>query len=179
MSNVTQLEQRKAEILRLGQHAVAERGARRRARRHAALMIALTAGATVAAVMLAPQRIHHERPVARADGPAPSRVAIERVATTAGLATSIAASPDTANIERIASSPVRVARINSQPRPAERVGDAEVLALLRDAGKPAGLIRVEGHVTLVYHEPEQMDGPSSRVPALDALQTLAALPLAP
>lgn len=179
MSNAHTLKQRKAEILRLGQEAVAQRGARRRARRHAVVMVALTAGATVLAVTLAPTRIHHEQPIAHGGGPAPARVTIQRVATTTGLADSLAASADGATIERITAGPVvRIARAEPQGPLAERVGDAEALALLREAGTPAGIIRVEDRVTLVYHEPQHSDGPSSLAPALEGFQTLAALPTA-
>jgi hypothetical protein len=174
MTSTHALEHRKAEILRLGQHAVAQRGARRRARRHALLMVALTAGATVLAVTLAPRRIHHEPPIALNESP--PTITVARVSTTAGLATTLAATSGTVSIERIEPSTTRVARINSHPPPAERVGDAEALALLREAGRPAGLIKLQGRVTLVYHDQETLDGPSSRAPALDALRTLAALP---
>lgn len=173
MTSTTALEHRKAEILRLGQEAVAQRGARRRARRHAILMVALTAGATVLAVTLAPRRIHHEPPIALHDTrPA---ITVARVSTTTGLAASLAAAPGSVGIERIEPRQSSIARITSQYPPVERVGDAEALALLREAGTPAGLIKVQGRVTLVYHEPQQTDGPSSRAGPLPT-PVLASLP---
>lgn len=171
------IHERKAEILRLGQEAVAHRGARRRARRHAVVMVALTAGATVLAVTLAPTRIHHERPIAHGGGPAPSRVTIQRIATTAGLADSLGTEPDATAIARVSGPATGIERVRT-PAGVERIGDAEALALLREAGTPAGIIRVEDRVTLVYHEPQHSDGPSSLAPALEAFQTLAALPSA-
>lgn len=169
--------ERKAEILRLGQEAVAHRGARRRARRHAVVMVALTAGATVLAVTLAPTRIHHEPPIAHGGGPAPSRVTIQRVATTAGLADSLGTQPETTTIARVTGPATGIERVRT-PAGVERIGDAEALALLREAGKPAGIIRVEDRVTLVYHEQEGEGGPSSRAPAAEPVRTLAALPIA-
>ncbi len=160
MTDATTLEPRKAEILRLGQQAVAQRGARRRARRHAVVMVALTAGATVLAITLAPTRIHHEHPIALTESP--PRISVARVSTTSGLASTLATTAGTVSIERIEPSTTSVARIEPQYPPAERVGDGEALALLREAGRPAGLIRVEGRVTLVYHETAHTDGPSSR-----------------
>ncbi|UYV11332.1 MAG: hypothetical protein NCW75_08440 [Phycisphaera sp.] len=166
------IHERKADILRLGQEAVAQRGARRRARRHAVVMVALAAGATVLAVTLAPTPIHPEGPIAHDDAPAPTGVAIQRVATSAGLAESLEAAPDITGISRVSGPATRVQRV-STPVPVERIGDREALALLREAGTPAGLIRVEGRVTLVYHDREPADGPSSRAPAIEPAWVLA------
>lgn len=171
------IHERKAEILRLGQEAVAHRGARRRARRHAVVMVALTAGATVLAVTLVPTRIHHERPIAHGGGPAPSRVTIQRVATTAGLADSLGTEPDATAIARVSGPASGIERVRT-PAGVERIGDAEALALLREAGKPAGIIRIRDQVTLVYHEPESGSDPSSLAPMAEPARILAALPSA-
>lgn len=177
MSNAHTLKHRKAEILRLGQEAVAQRGARRRARRHAVVMVALTAGATVLAVTLVPSRIHHERPIAHGGGPAPSRVTIQRIATTAGLADSLVTEPDATAIARVSGPATGIERVRTPPG-VERIGDAEALALLREAGTPAGIIRVQDRVTLVYHDQEGVDGPSSRAPAIESAWGLARRALA-
>lgn len=173
MSSAGTLEHRKAEILRLGQEAVAQRGARRRARRHAVVMVALIAGATVLAVTLAPTPIHPEGPIAHGD--APSRATIQRVATTVGLAESLEAAPDITAISRVSGPAARVERVRT-PVGVERIDDSEALALLREAGTPAGIIRVEDRVMLVYHERETIDGPSSRAPMAEPQLVLAALP---
>ena len=157
---------RKAEILRLAQDAVERRGQRRQARRHALAMVAITAAATVLAVTLTPSRTAGPGVIAgggtgAASSNAPSVV---RVVTTAGLAETLAARETAALIAIVrasgqpASTIARVATTPSVPR----IGDTEALDLLAEAGTPAGLIRVGGRTTLVYHEsPESTDlGPS-------------------
>lgn len=161
MIDDTTMHARKAEILRMGQEAVARRGARRRARRHALVMVALTAGATIAAYTLAPSPIHGPPPMV-ADAPKPE-ASIVRVATVDGIANTLRIAPDPTAIARIDAPPTRIARVQTTPS-AERIGDAEALALLREAGTPAGLIKTQGRVMLVFHErPEGgVPGPSGR-----------------
>lgn len=164
------IAQRKADILRLAQDAVAQRGQRRRARHHALLTLLLTAGVTVLAITLAPTSITPStpRPIAEAPPtPAPSHTpTITRVATTPGLASALA-TPTTPTI----------ARVQTTANPAQRLTDLEALALLREAGTPAGLIRIEGHTTLVYHNPPTPPGPASEAPATLPSPLLAALPI--
>jgi hypothetical protein len=186
------LEHRKAEILRLGQQAVAQRGARRRARWHAVLMVSLAAGATVLAYALAPTPIAPPNaPIAT--GPeraAPPAIAIARITTTPGLAAALAAEP-AVTVERVSPTPTTpttlttptnptpptVARVHTQPTDmAQRLTDRQALALLEEAGTPAGIIKIGGRVTLVYHEPQHADGPSSRADPLGLAGALAALP---
>lgn len=169
---------RKAQILRLGQQAVAHRGARRRARRHAATMVLLAAGATVLAYALAPVRIAPSTlPIATGPGDAAEpTIIVTRVATTPGLAATLAAEPagSAQRIAAVAPTPT-VARVETTPIDmADRLTDQQALALLKEAGTPAGIIRIGGRVTLVYHERPETDlGPSGMEP--DASATLAAL----
>lgn len=166
---------RKAEILRLGQHAVARRGERRRARRHAVAMVLVTASATVLAYAMIPMRVGEEATTI-ADGGTPApRPLVTYVSTTGGLAETLA-TPDSPKVRRVATSPERIARIETTPLDiADRLTDQQVLSLLREAGKPAGLVKVGGRVTLVYHErPESDLGPSGLRPGGDGA-TLAAL----
>lgn len=166
---------RKAEILRLSQHAVARRGERRRARRHAVAMVLLTASATVLAYAMVPMRIGEE--ATRVEGITPSapRPMIAYLPTTAGLAESLA-SPEASTIQRVPTSTTTIARVQTRPLDmADRLTDQQALALLREAGKPAGLIKVGGRVTLVYHEQPEPDlGPSGASPT-DERATLAML----
>lgn len=177
MNDDTLVAARKALILRMGQEAVARRGARRRARRHAVVMVALTAGATIASYTLAPTSLHGPTP-GLVDAPEPAST-IVRVATTRGLAGMLRVAPDGSTVARIDASPIRVTRVETTPA-AERIGDAEALALLREAGTPAGLIKIDGHVLLVYHErPEGgVPGPSGRSGPGPERPRLATLPVA-
>ena len=168
------LDERKEHILRLGQHAVERRGQRRRARQHALLTLLLTAGVTVLAITLAPKPIAPSSPTPIADAtPSPS---ITRVATTAGLASTLAIS-NTPTIAHIAPDTSRIARVGTPSTPTERLTDLEALALLREAGTPAGLITIEGHTTLVYHDQAKQDGPSSQTGPAPTTSLLAALPI--
>ncbi|MEQ8843907.1 MAG: hypothetical protein RIB58_03555 [Phycisphaerales bacterium] len=179
------LAQRKADILRLAQDAVAQRGQRRRARHHALLTLLLTAGVTVLAITLTPTRTPTRlapstpRPIAEAPpqlAPAPT---IARVATVPGLAQALAvpSNTSTTSITRIAPAPSHIARVQTTANPAQRLTDLQALALLREAGTPAGLIRIEGHTTLVYHKPPTPPGPASEAPATLPSPLLAALPI--
>ena len=176
---------RKAEILRLAQDAVELRGQRRRARRHALAMVAITAAATVLVVTLAPSRTSGPGTswpgmtgsgktgpgviAGGGSGPTPSSTpGFVRVATTAGLASTLTAggTAGTASITIVhAGEPAigTVTRVATTPA-VPRIGDAEALGRLAEAGTPAGLIRVEGRTTLVYHErPEAAEfGPSGQ-----------------
>ncbi|MEQ8316841.1 MAG: hypothetical protein RIE77_13285 [Phycisphaerales bacterium] len=169
------LMDRKAEILQLGQQAVARRGEQRRTRNHAVAMVLLTASATVLAYAMIPMRIGQE-PTTFADGgaPAPKRL-VAYVSTTSGLAESLA-TPALPTIERIVTSSSRIARVQTRPVDmADHLTDQQALALLREAGKPAGLVKVGGRVTLVYHDrPESDLGPSGHG-AVNDHATLAAL----
>ncbi|MFI4917783.1 MAG: hypothetical protein ACIAS6_14920 [Phycisphaerales bacterium JB060] len=166
MSSMHALEQRKAEILRLGRQAVAQRGARRRARWHGVLMVSLAAGATVLAYAIAPTSIApSSTPIATGpDHAAPPANAIARITTTPGLATALAAAA-TAPVERV-SPAATIARVRTQPMDmAQRLTDQQALALLKEAGTPAGIIKIGGRVTLVYHERPGADpGPSGLLP---------------
>lgn len=178
---------RKAEILRLGLQAVARRGARRRARQHGVAMVLLAAGATVLAYALAPTPITPSNaPIATGpDRSASPAIAVARVTTTPGLATALATQA-TAPVERISPTPTNtpttpttptIARVRTQPMDmAQRLTDQQALALLEEAGTPAGIIKIGSRVTLVYHEPQHADGPSSRADPLGLARALAALP---
>ncbi len=166
---------RKAEILRLGQHAVARRGERRRTRRHAVAMVLLTASATVLAYAMVPMRIGEE--TTRVEGVAPPapRPMIAYVSTSEGLAASLAA-PEASSVRRVATSSTAIARVQTKPVDmADRLTDQQALALLQEAGTPAGLIKVGGRATLVYHkQPEPDLGPSGAQPT-EGRATLAML----
>jgi len=159
---------RKAEILRFAQDAVEHRGQRRRARRHAVAMIALMAAATVLAVTLTPSRTAgpgaSPRPIA-SGGPIASSAgpAVVRMATTAGIASTLTADTGPVTITRVpATAPAATITRVATTSAVDRVGDAEALALLGEAGTPAGLVRIGGQTTLVYHEaPTTTPGPSS------------------
>ncbi|MCW5756580.1 MAG: hypothetical protein KIT54_05015 [Phycisphaeraceae bacterium] len=152
---------RKAEILHLGQHAVVRRGARRRAKRHVLAMATLCAGATLTAYLLAPTPLHGPGHHVADETWTQPVMTVEYTATTPGLAQSLRVEGNPLNIAWLDMPPNRVTRVESTPA-VQRISDAEALALLRDAGTPAGLIKIEGRVMLVYHHrPEQVvPGPS-------------------
>ncbi len=159
---------RKTEILRLAQDAVEHRGERRRARRHAVAMIALTAGVTLLAVVLLPTRLAGP-PMATPGqiagsgasgtigdtGNAPTAL-VTRVATTSGLARTLASESSGVRVARGATppeaTPVAVTRVATSSS-VQRIGDRRALDLLDQAGTPAGLVRVGGETRLVYHNP--------------------------
>ena len=165
---------RKADILRRAQDAVEHRGEKRRARRQAVAMVALTAGVTLLAIVLAPTRLAGPPslvPVAgvgaggstSATGSMPPAL-IARVATTAGISDSLAARTSRASVARVATtpqaSPIGITRV-ATTQSVGRIGDTQALALLAEAGTPAGLVRVAGRTTLVYHDaPNTPVGPS-------------------
>lgn len=170
------IDARKRLILGLAQDAVERRGQRRRARRHAVVMLLLTAGATILAVTLMPSRMAPAPSLPIAEAPPARAPSITRVATTTGLADALAAH-GTIAVTRIAPDASRIARVDTRANPAQRLTDLEALALLREAGTPAGLIRMEGRVTLVYHDAQDAPpGPSGRAPSPPAGQRLAWLP---
>ncbi|MGD1915226.1 MAG: hypothetical protein ACFCBV_03445 [Phycisphaerales bacterium] len=179
---------RKAEILRLAQDAVEHRGETRRARRRAVAMVVLTAGVTLLAVLLAPTRLAGPpSPVpgigVAAGGPAtpsgsPAPATIAHVVTTSGLANALAAGTSRVSISRVATAPqasaIGITRVVTTGA-VERIGDTQALALLSEAGTPAGLVRIEGRTTLVYHDaPTTPPGPSG-----DAGETSLHRPLMP
>lgn len=173
MTTATTLDQRKADILRLAQNAVQARGQRRRARHQSLLTLLLTAGVTVLAITMTPTRIAPSAPGPIAEAPPEPSAPIIRVATTAGLSRSLAATGEP-TIARVRTDASRIARVETRPNAAGRLTDLQALALLREAGRPAGLIRIEGRVTLVYHRPPAPAGPASRARPEPSTVVLAA-----